>query len=76
MKNNGFPSRETVEWIRKLYPVGCRVELIRMNDPYSRLKPDEHGTVTSVDDTGTVFVSWDSGSSLGVIYGVDRVRKL
>ncbi len=76
MQNNSFPSRETVERVRKLYPVGCRVELIQMDDPYSKLTPGEQGTVTAVDDTGTVFVDWDSGSSLGIVYGVDRVRKL
>jgi len=76
MQNNSFPSRETVERVRKLYPVGCRVELIQMDDPYSKLTPGEQGTVTAVDDTGTVFVNWDSGSGLGIVYGVDRVRKL
>ena len=28
-----FPSKETVERIRKEYPVGTRVELVRMEDP-------------------------------------------
>ena len=37
---------------------------------------ERNGTVRSVDDTGTVFVSWDNGSGLGVVYGVDRIRKL
>lgn len=76
MANNGFPSRETVEKIRKLYPAGTRVELIRMDDPYTRLKPGDKGTVRIVDDAGTVFAHWDCGSGLGVVYGVDRVRKL
>jgi ABC-type lipoprotein export system ATPase subunit len=30
--SNRFPSRETVERIRAQYPVGCRVELIKMDD--------------------------------------------
>ena len=76
MANNGFPSRETVEKIRKLYPAGTRVELIRMDDPYTRLKPGDKGTVRLVDDTATVFVDWDSGSGLGIVHDVDRVRKL
>lgn len=76
MANNGFPSRETVEKIRKLYPAGTRVELIRMDDPYARLKPGDKGTVRIVDDAGTVFVDWDNGSGLGIVYGADRVRKL
>lgn len=71
-----FPSRETVERVRRMYPRGCRVELISMDDPYSRLSPGDCGTVNMVDDTGTVFVGWDCGSSLGVVYGVDRIRKI
>lgn len=73
---NRFPSRETVERVRKMYPRDCRVELISMDDPYSRLSPGECGTVNMVDDTGTVFVSWDCGSGLGIVYGVDRIRKI
>ena len=75
-RNNGFPSRETVARVRQMYPAGCRVELISMDDPYSKLKPGDRGTVRSVDDTGTVFVKWDNGSGLGIVYGVDRIRKL
>ncbi len=76
MANNGFPSEKTVELVRKLYPKGTRVELIQMDDPYSHLRPGDKGTVQFVDDTGTIFVDWDSSSGLGVVYGVDRVRKL
>lgn len=71
-----FPSKETVERLRKQYLSGTRVELVRMNDPYSKLKPGDKGTVDFVDDTGTIFCSWDSGSTLGVVYGEDAVRKL
>lgn len=74
--NSTFPSREMVARIRKLYPAGCRVELVQMDDPCSKLTPGEQGTVAAVDDTGTIFVNWDCGSGLGVVYGVDRVRKL
>lgn len=76
MPNNSFPSPWVVDIVRKLYPVGCRVELVRLDDPYSKLTPGERGTVEAVDDTGTVFVRWDSGFTLGVIYGVDGIKKL
>lgn len=76
MQNNSFPSPWVVDIVRKLYPAGCRVELVRLDDPYSKLTPGERGTVVTVDDTGTVFVKWDSGSTLGVIYGVDGIRRL
>ena len=73
---NKFPSKETVKQLRKQYPTGTRVELLRMNDPYSRLKPGDTGTVTGVDDIGTIHVNWDCGSSLGIAYGEDECRKI
>ncbi len=73
---NTFPSKAIVEQIRKQFPRGTKVELIRMDDPYSKLKPGDLGTVNFVDDTGTIFCSWEKGSSLGVVYGVDAVKKL
>ncbi len=72
---NSFPTRETVERLRKQYPVGCRVELVCMNDvqaPPIKTK----GTVVGVDDTGSVMVRWDNGSSLNVVYGEDQCRKI
>lgn len=71
-----LPSKTTVERMRARFPKGTRVELIKMDDPYTRLRPGDLGTVDFVDDTGTIFCTWDSGSSLGVVYGEDRVRKL
>lgn len=73
---NGFPSKETVERLRKTYPKGTRVELISMSDPYTKLKPGDRGMVSFVDDIGTVFVRCDCGSGLGVAYGEDRIRKV
>lgn len=58
------------------YPVGSRVELQHMNDPYSKLQPGDLGTVTFIDDMGTIFCSWDRGSGLGVLYGIDSIRKV
>ena len=34
------------------------------------------GTVTGVDDTASVMVAWDNGSSLHVIYGEDVVCRI
>ena len=76
MTNNSLPNKRTIERLQKMYPQGTRVELIEMNDPYSSLTPGEKGTVSMIDDMGTIFVDWDSGSTLGIIYGVDKIRKL
>jgi hypothetical protein len=75
MRNN-FPSKAVVDSLRETYPVGCHVELVCMDDPYSRLKPGDRGEVRFVDDIGTIHVKWDNGSGLGVAYGVDHVKKL
>ena len=71
---NGFPSRE--EHIRREYPAGTRVQLVHMDDPFSRLPFGCQGTVTAVDDIGTIHVAWDCGSSLGIVYGEDSCRKI
>lgn len=47
---NNFPSKEAVERLRREYPAGTRVELITMDDPYSKLKPGDRGFVIAVDD--------------------------
>ena len=62
--------------LKQYYPPGTRVELLSMNDPYSKLKPGDQGVVNFIDDLGTIFVSWTSGSGLGVVYGVDCIRKI
>lgn len=68
--------KAVLENLRKEYPQGCRVELVRMDDPYRKLNPGEQGTVAGVDDIGTVHVEWDCGSSLGVAYGEDLCRRI
>lgn len=70
-----FPSKETIENIRKQYPRGSRVELLRMEDSQAPPK-GTCGTVTGVDDTGSIMVSWDNGSGLNVVYGEDVVRRI
>ena len=76
IKMFGFPSKEIVERLRAEYPEGTRVELVHMNDMYSRLVPGDKGTVRCVDDAGTIFVRWDCGSGLGIAYGEDSCRKI
>lgn len=70
-----MPSRELVKEIRKDYPKGCRVELVKMDDPQAPALGTK-GTVLGVDDTGSIMVDWDNGSGLNVIFGEDFCRKL
>ena len=70
-----FPSKETVERIRREYPVGTRVELVKMDDPQAP-PIGTKGTVLGVDDIGFILVAWDSGCGLSVAYGEDICRKV
>ncbi len=72
-----FISEKELESLRREYPEGTRVELVKMNDEYNtRLRPGEKGTVNHIDDIGTIFVSWDCGSGLGVVWGEDIIKKI
>ena len=68
-------SKEELKKLREEYPVGCTVELLEMNDVQA---PPIHtkGVVRQVDDIGTIFVNWETGSGLGVAYGEDRCRRI
>ena len=52
------------------YPIGTRVKLIQMDDVQAPL-PGTLGTIINIDDIGDLMVSWDDGSSLKLIVGID-----
>ena len=68
-------SKKLLEDLRERYPEGTRVELVRMEDPQAP-PVGTKGTVTAVDDIGTIHVNWDTGSTLGIAYGEDQCRVL
>lgn len=67
--------KERVAQLRNQYPKGTKIELLEMDDvqapPIGTV-----GTVYGVDDLGSLLVRWENGSSLSVIDGVDRVKKI
>lgn len=67
--------RETVERLRWEYPVGCRVELVQMDDVQAP-PIGTKGTVRGVDDIGSIMVRWDNGCGLSVAYGEDICRRI
>ena len=69
-------NRAQVERLRLRYPIGTRVELVKMDDVQAP-PVGTRGTVLCVDDTGSLIVDWDGNNgSLHVVYGVDIVRKI
>jgi len=68
--------KEELEALREKYPPGCRVELVKMDDPFREMPPGLQGVVTGIDDSGSIHVDWQNGSSLAVIFGEDECRKV
>ena len=75
LKELGWKFEGTDSDVREEYPVGTRVELIKMDD-FHAPPIGTKGTVIGVDDTASIMVAWDNGSSLHVIYGEDACRKI
>lgn len=71
---NGFPSREIVESIRRQYPAGTRVELVKMDNESQAPPIGTQGTIRGVDGIGDLLMRWDTGSGLKVIIGEDVIR--
>ena len=70
-----FPNKEQVELVRLAFPRGTQVECVSIDDPYVTVPPGTIGEVTDVDQTGTVFVKWRNGVSIGSVYGIDVIRR-
>lgn len=68
--------RKMVQYIKSVYKKGERVICYGMQDPYAPIQYGMMGTVTLVDDIGTIHVRWDNGRTLGIIYGVDNFAKI
>lgn len=58
------------------YQRGDRIALDHTDDPHTRLRPGDEGTVTGYDPRlGQLAVRWDDGSSLAMLlHDGDRVR--
>ena len=70
-----FPDRATVERVRREYPAGIIVELVKMDDPQAP-PVGTLGEVLGVDDTASLIMRWSNGSGLNVVYGEDVVRRV
>ena len=68
-------NRQIIADLRSKYPKGTRVKLIQMDD-VAAPPIGVTGTVIGVDDIGSLMVNWDNGSSLSVLYGIDRVVRV
>jgi hypothetical protein len=51
---------------------GKRVRIVRLEDPYTNLKPGDEGVVRGVDDMGHILMNWDNGSTLNILPEMDE----
>lgn len=57
--------------------VGDRIELVFINDTWTRLKPGDQGTVEKIEsesDETLVWVQWDNGEQLALLDPIDKFK--
>jgi hypothetical protein len=57
--------------------VGDRIELVFINDSWTRLKPGNRGTVMKIEnetDETLVWVQWDNGERLALLDPIDKFK--
>jgi len=73
---NGFMNKGMVEYYKKAYPAGTRIQLDSMEDDPNPIPSGTKGTVTYVDDAGSIGIKWDNGRSLAICPEVDSFHKI
>ena len=66
-----FTNKDEVERLRMRYPVGTKIRLGHMADPYAPVPDGTIGEVALIDDAGNIHMKWQNGRSLALIEGVD-----
>lgn len=64
----------SIEMLRNIYPIGSRIVLDEMNDPYNRMPTGLQGVCQGVDDAGNILVQWDNGSALNLVPEADKAH--
>ncbi len=69
-------TEQKIKILKERYPAGTRVELDRMVDDPNPIPSGSKGTVSFVDDIGTVMVNFDNGRCLGICSDADSFHKI
>jgi len=61
----------------KTAKVGDRVELININDTWTKLEKGSKGIVTKIEreeNDALIWVEWDNGEKLALLNGIDKFK--
>ena len=62
---------------KKQVNIGDRIELIEINDTWTRLDKGSKGTITKIEESqDLIWVDWDNGEKLALLDGVDTYKIL
>lgn len=66
-----IPSEKEIEYYRRKYPEGTRIQLdADMDDPQPILAGTK-GTIIEIDDMAQAVMKWDNGRGLSLVLGHD-----
>ena len=55
--------------------IGDRIELIETDDTWANIKKGSKGIIFNIEeDQDLIWVNWESGEKLALIYGVDKFK--
>jgi len=60
----------------KTVKVGDRVELLFINDTWTKLQKGDKGTICKIDNDGDslIWIDWDNGEYLALLEGIDKFK--
>ena len=67
-------SEEEIKALKDKYTPGVKIELIKIYDYINPVPAGATGEVINVDDIGTIHVTWNNGSTLGLVVGIDEFK--
>ncbi|MCG1130889.1 MULTISPECIES: DUF4314 domain-containing protein [Staphylococcus] len=68
-------NQSQINLLKKHYKKGNRVQLLSCKNSCKdnhQLRVGDRGTIKKIDDLGQLQVTWDNGSQIPLIYGVDE----
>ena len=60
---------------KKVIKVGDRIELMDINDSWTKLEKGSKGTVAKIEEEqDLIWIDWDNGEKLALLDGIDKFK--